>query len=256
MTTSQDDIQENVDTETQVEVQTEVQEEIQAEAPAEQVEAQEEKPKQSRSQDRKYRQRRIIREQQEKITRLEEQVKKIDALEEKLNGVVNPPPPRPSRVDFETEEDYEDALLEHFHRRQVQPTPKDVPQAAPEPMPAPPVNYELEEKWEESVEKAEEKYSDFQAVIHGNIPITPLMADAIKSQDEGGEIAYFLGKNVREAERIAQMHPVDQIQAIAELGSKFKTTTTQAPEPIEPIQTAESEPKPKVDPLLAGATFT
>ena len=75
-----------------------------------------EQPKQSRSQNAKQRLRRKNRELAEQNAKIAEENRKLQeqfsALEQKVDGVINPPEPRPTRVDYDTEEDYEDALLD------------------------------------------------------------------------------------------------------------------------------------------------
>ena len=204
---------------------------------------------QSRNQNAKQRLKRKLREEADKNTQL---TSDLTALKEQVDGLINPPAQRPSRVEFETEEDYEDALYDYR-----KPAPVEQPVAQPQQHSQPQVDYEAEEKWEAQVDATEDKYDDFQEVINNpEVPITTPMADAIKSAESGDEVAYFLGKNPAEADKIARMSPVMQIRAIDKLSNEFKPKTTTAPDPINPIDSADSNNKPKKDPLIDGATFT
>lgn len=81
---------------------------------------------------------------------------------------------------------------------------------------------------------------DFQAVA-GNpaLPITEVMAEQIMDSDVGPQVQYYLGKNPREASRIAALSPAQQIREIGRLEARVSTPApkriTQAPAPIKPV---------------------
>ncbi len=188
---------------------------------------------------------------------------RLDALDTKLDGVINPPPPRPDRVDFETEEDYEDQL---FNWRDSQKSTAKEPQTPTEPVqnagnqqyqPSP-EQQETIDSWVDSCDDAAEKYEDFESVVMNNqqLPISPIMRDALMESDVGTEVAYYLGKNISTAGRIAKMSIVGQINEINELSKKFTKTTTSAPEPIDTVGKGQaSSSGKKRHPILEGATF-
>lgn len=213
-----------------------------------------EQPKQSRSQNAKQRLRRKLGEAEAEIQRLKEQSDKIAALEEKLNGVINPPKPRPQRVDFETEEDYEDSL---FEWRDSQKSP--VKSVKPEPVKQQEsivVDKEVQDRWLSQVEKATDRYDDFDDAII-SIPrdsMSEAMTFAIMESDRGAEVAYFLGNNHKEASRIARLSVSSQVREIDKLAAKFKTTTS-APDPIKPVHSKGDTTLKSKDPRLAGAKF-
>ena len=225
-TLQNEDLEEEV-----IETEEAVAEEVAESSDEETSEQSSEETTQSRNQNAKQRLKRKLRESEAEKSQL---AQKLTALEQKVESVINPPPQRPSRVEFETEEDYEDALFDWRANPQSHaPAQHNVP---PQPVSNQTVDYEIEDNWEAQIDKAEDKYNDFHEVVNNpNIPISGPMADAIKSADKGGEIAYFLGKNPAEADKIARMSPVMQIRAIDQLGNKFQsTTTTKAPDPIVP----------------------
>ena len=58
--------------------------------------------------------------------------------------------------------------------------------------------------YHEQEEDARSKYEDFEQVAYNpNLKITTVMAQSIQASDNGAEIAYYLGANPREAERIS-----------------------------------------------------
>jgi hypothetical protein len=111
---------------------------------------------------------------------------------------------------------------------------------------------ELLESYHDREEKAREKYDDFEQVAYNpNLPITDVMAQSIQSSDIGPEVAYHLGANPKEAERIARLSPILQAKEIGKLEAKLASDppvkkTSNAPTPISPI-TARSTGSPAYD---------
>lgn len=94
--------------------------------------------------------------------------------------------------------------------------------------------------WEAKTSKAETKFEDFDEVVGDLKPITP-WALAIMQSENGDEVAYYLGKHIKEAQKIAQMDPVSQIREIGRLEAKLlaeppkQKAASNAPAPINPI---------------------
>lgn len=99
--------------------------------------------------------------------------------------------------------------------------------------------------WEEKVDRADEKYEDFNEVVGQLQPGTPFV-DAIMEAENAEDVAYFLGKNPKEAARIIQLHPRAQIREIGKLEAKLLAepvkpkTPSKAPAPIAPLSGAAS----------------
>ena len=110
----------------------------------------------------------------------------------------------------------------------------------------------LLESYHDKEEKAWEKYDDFEQVAYNpNLPITDVMAQSIQASDIGPEVAYHLGANPKEAERIARLSPILQAKEIGKLEAKLAADppvkkTSNAPTPISPI-TARSTGTPAYD---------
>jgi hypothetical protein len=96
-----------------------------------------------------------------------------------------------------------------------------------------------EAAWVESTAAFRARVPDFEQVAHNpNLPVTPIMADAIRESPRGAELAYFLGKNPEEAARIAALSPVSQATAIARLESKLgdaSASVSRAPAPFSAL---------------------
>ena len=111
---------------------------------------------------------------------------------------------------------------------------------------------ELLESYHDKEEKAREKYDDFEQVAYNpNLPITDVMAQSIQASDIGPEVAYHLGANPKEAERIDRLSPILQAKEIGKLEAKLASDppvkkTSNAPTPISPI-TARSTGTPAYD---------
>ena len=104
----------------------------------------------------------------------------------------------------------------------------------------------IEDAHAEREEKAREKYEDFQQVAYNpNLPITTVMAETIKASEVGPEVAYYLGTNAKEAERISRLSPLLQAKEIGKIEAKVAANppvakTTSAPAPLSPASARTS----------------
>lgn len=157
--------------------------------------------------------------------------------------------PKPKWEDFQTEEEYQDARVawqaEKVYRQ------KELKR------------YQVAIREEQRQEKtrfegwlgeAEAKYQDFRNVAlkpyeAGGPAITLEMDAAIRSDPLGADIAYHLGRNPRESERIAAMKPLDQIREIGKLSAKLENQSIK-PKP----RTQSSAPAPTRGPSTSAET--
>jgi hypothetical protein len=108
------------------------------------------------------------------------------------------------------------------------------------------------ESYQEREESARDKYDDFDQVAYNpKLPITNVMAETIQSSDIGPELAYYLGTNPKDAERISRMTPLAQAKEIGKIEAKLSDNppvkkTSNAPAPISPV-TARSTGSPSHD---------
>ena len=97
---------------------------------------------------------------------------------------------------------------------------------------------EVIEAYHDREEEARTKYDDFEQVAYNpNLPITTEMAQAIQYSDIGPDLAYHLGANPKEAERISRLPPLLQAKEIGRIEAKLAADpptkkTTSAPTPI------------------------
>jgi hypothetical protein len=119
---------------------------------------------------------------------------------------------------------------------------------------------QLTSAWEERSEKGLDKYDDFADVVGELKPTNPVTA-AIMQADNGEDIAYHLGKNPKEAMRIAGLQPMQQIMAIGYLGAKLASEPpkakqpSKAPPPPTPVSGARPVPSETHDPNDDMKTF-
>ena len=111
-----------------------------------------------------------------------------------------------------------------------------------------------------------EKYPDFKEVaLDPEVPYTPVMIEAMVESERAVDIAYYLGQNHDEADRISRLSPIQTAKEIGHIeanleaeapreGAKDDGTTegkpgkktTSAPEPIKPVKgstTVKKNPK-------------
>ena len=117
------------------------------------------------------------------------------------------------------------------------------------------------ESYHDLEEEARTKYDDFEQVAYNpKLPITNVMAETIQSSDIGPELAYYLGSNPKEADRISRMTPLGQAKEIGKIEAKLADNppvkrTTSAPAPISPV-TARSTGAPAYDTTDPRSTKT
>lgn len=104
--------------------------------------------------------------------------------------------------------------------------------------------------------EARTKYEDFDVVVYGsNAPMSQAMEQVILSDDMGPDIAYYLGENTQEAQRIASMNPYQAVMEMAAIKTKLAAPPKQssAPEPISTIDTGTTATVEDDGPM--GATY-
>lgn len=107
---------------------------------------------------------------------------------------------------------------------------------------------QVEDAYAEREEEARAKYDDFDQVAYNpNLRITDVMAETIKASEAGTDLAYWLGSNPKEADRISRLSPLLQAREIGKIEAKLSAEppqkkTTSAPEPIRPVSARAVNP--------------
>jgi hypothetical protein len=146
---------------------------------------------------------------------------------ERVQPVVQQAPVTPEQ--FATNEDYVEALADQRAEQKIAEREQRKQQA------------EILETYHDKEEEVRAKYSDFEQVAYNpNLPITTVMAQSIQASDNGPEVAYHLGANPREAERISRLSPILQAKEIGRIEAQLAANppvkkTSNAPSPISPV---------------------
>jgi hypothetical protein len=94
--------------------------------------------------------------------------------------------------------------------------------------------------WEEKAERGADKYDDWTEIVGELKPTNPFM-HAIMEAENGEDVAHYLGKHPKEAERIAKLPPLSQVREVGKLEAKLLAkpaepkTPSKAPAPITPL---------------------
>ena len=93
---------------------------------------------------------------------------------------------------------------------------------------------------------ASDKYEDFDEVVRADdVPFTPHVRDALLLVENPAEVAYKLGKNRAELDRISRLHPLDQAREVNKLSFALRTGgegKTHSPNKANPLGAVRSNP--------------
>ena len=134
-----------------------------------------------------------------------------------------------SQDKFESVEAYAEALAAQKAEQLLQQRELERQQAA------------VVESYHEKEEQARDKYDDFEQVAYNpSLKISTVMAQTIQASEIGPDIAYFLGSNPKEADRISRLSPFLQAKEIGKIEAKVAASPptkkpSSAPAPIQPV---------------------
>lgn len=119
-------------------------------------------------------------------------------------------------------------------------------------------------KFQERAQAATAKYPDFAEVTYSDdVPLSPVMREAVLESEHGADLAYWLGSHVEDAVRIAQLPPTAAARELGRIEASFAQATpaavpkekpkfSRAPEPIRPLSSAaKSVSNDVLDPAFA-----
>ena len=102
----------------------------------------------------------------------------------------------------------------------------------------------------EKISGASERFKDFDAVaLDKEVPVTPVMAEALAECTDPAKVLYHLGNNKDFTAKLANQSPAKQAMAIAKLDRQSikPVNNTNAPDPISPVHGSDSQQKPVQD---------
>jgi len=160
---------------------------------------------------------------------------------QRLQQAQKPVAPPPAPDDFESAQQYAEALAEQKAQELLARREAEAQQAA------------LLESYKDREEEARDRYEDFEQVAYNpSLPVTDVMAQAIQASDIGPEVIYYLGSNPKEASRISRLPPVLQAKEIGKIEVNLATNppvkkTSTAPAPLAPVTATRSNSGPRYD---------
>lgn len=143
------------------------------------------------------------------------------AMGEVENPLNNPPEPakKPTPEQFESYDDYVEALTDYKAEQAIKRNQEHTQKATREQV-AQREEQKLQEKAAADAKKAAEKYPDFFEVA-GAVTLPDITLKAMYQSDLGPDIAYYLGKNQTELDRILELSPQRQIMELGKLEVKL-----------------------------------
>ena len=173
------------------------------------------------------------------------ELNRLKAEFEALKAQSAPKAVEPQMQDFDTFDDYTEALAEYKYNQKTQAQAQQYNQQAQA--------QKVAQDWQSKVEKVRAVAPDFDEAFNNvaNIEFAPMALEAVAQHPKGAEIAYMLGKDVSEAYRIAALPPSMQLIAIGEVAAraslpKHKTVST-APKPVKPVNSGGASNAPPED---------
>lgn len=144
----------------------------------------------------------------------------------------------PKREQFETYEQYLDAKSDYRTAEAVQIIEQKAIQARQQE-----AAQRRDSDWQSKLQKTASEIEDFADVVYAdNLPISQAMVTAMQDSDLGPQIAYHLGKNPSDAQRISQLSPAAQVREIGKIERDLELKkaapakkASGAPPPIEPV---------------------
>ena len=170
---------------------------------------------------------------------------RLKAELEQMRAQLAPKQKEPDISDFDTLDEYVEAVAEYKLNQKSQETLSKQAQQTQAQAQA--------QEWVSKVNKVREVAPDFDDAFSNvaNIEFAPMALEAVAQHPKGAEIAYMLGKDVSEAYRIAALPPSLQLMAIGEIAAKTSLPKTKAvstaPKPVKPVNSGGASNAPPED---------
>ena len=158
---------------------------------------------------------------------------RLKAELEQMRAQLAPKQKEPDISDFDTFDDYTEALAEYKFNQKAQAQQQQASQQQQA--------QKVAQDWQSKVEKVRAVAPDFDEAFANVAEITFAQStlDAVAGHEKGAEIAYLLGKDPVKAYQIASLPPIQQLMAIGEIAAKTNLTrpktVTNAPPPVKPV---------------------
>ena len=151
---------------------------------------------------------------------------KGEVEEPEVQPAVTAPGDKPSQDNFETFEEFNEALMDWKIEEKAKAIAVTTRQTR------------VAEKWKSGSDVARGKHGDFDVTIEESaFTVTEAMQEAMVDSGIGPEVLYHLAKNPAEAERIAALGPLATIRAVGRIEAVLEGT---------PVSVVSENPKPKL----------
>lgn len=176
-----------------------------------------------------------------KVEKLEARVGYLTRQLEKKTRMAQPlPEPEPDLKApdedmFDSRADYEDAVVDYKVQKALQDHHAKV-RAQDE-------QFGVKDFVSDLITEGRGKYADFATVAEvQTVPITQPMLQIMKDCENPADIAYYLGKNLKECTAISLMSPVNAARALGKIEEKVKATLSNRPPPTATRKTSDAPP--------------
>lgn len=166
--------------------------------------------------------------ERERRERVETELADLKAKNETLEAATE----KPNMEDFDTDYEYNEALMDWKLDQREKKLAAEKPEVKEEPTPK---QTQVDRKIQASLEKAAEKYPDFDKVTEGlEVPTDTL--PVFSRLENAGDVAYWLGKNPDIADEISGLDAASAGAELQKISINLKPKkTTNAPKPNEPV---------------------
>lgn len=160
--------------------------------------------------------------------------------------------PRPRRADFDDADEYDEARDAWLIRQATANRQQAEDKGPRKPTAAETRRYQ---GIRDATEAGQEKYSDYDAVVGGDIAFTEQMIDAVLALDDDeatADVSYYLGNHPKEAERLSQLKGTKLALEVGRIAAGLSTGQLKATaKPKKP-----SGAPPPINPVGGGDTQT
>lgn len=147
----------------------------------------------------------------------------LERIKKQLD-VLNAPTPqkeqsdRPSRSQFATEDDYQEALTDWKVDQRLAQQAKEAAEARQKAVQA-----QLVENWKTRQDQVRAELEDYDTVLGGaEVEMPQFLLDAIVESDVGPRIAYYLAKNPAEAKGLVNKSPTAAVRELGKLEARLQ----------------------------------
>ena len=159
---------------------------------------------------------------------VEKERQRFEKIEQRLDSLAQPQA-RPQRENYESEEDYEDAVADYrLDIRKPEPQKAETSQQA--------VDQQLIDKFQAFIEDADKVTPGFADLVSkASFPLSDHgLAEIIEMGEDGADVFTHLNQTPAEAMRISRLSAREQTIELEKIADKLDVKSS-APDPIEPI---------------------